>query len=64
LTATDHASRYLLLCEAPESTCESLAFTAFDRLLQEHGLPQSIRSDNGVPFASPDSLFQLSKLSV
>jgi hypothetical protein len=27
LTVTDHASRYLLLCEALESTCESLAFT-------------------------------------
>src|SRR6202165_3315290 len=31
LTVTDHASRYLLLCEALESTCESLAFTAFER---------------------------------
>ena len=64
LTVTDHASRYLLLCEALESTCESLAFTAFARLFQERGLPRSMRSDNGVPFASPHSLFQLSKLSV
>ena len=64
MTVTDHASRYLLLCEALESTCESLAFTAFQRLFQERGLPCSIRSDNGVPFASPNSLFQLSKLSV
>jgi transposase InsO family protein len=64
LTVTDHASRYLLLCEALESTCESLAFTAFQRLFQERGLPHSIRSDNGVPFASPHSLFNLSKLSV
>jgi putative transposase len=64
LTVTDHAWRYLLLCEALESTCESLAFTAFARLFQERGLPRSIRSDNGVPFASPNSLFQLSKLSV
>jgi transposase InsO family protein len=64
LTVTDHASRYLLLCEALESTCESLAFTAFARLFQQRGLPRSIRSDTGVPFASPNSLFQLSKLSV
>ena len=64
LTVTDHASRYLLLCEALESTCESLAFTAFQRLFQERGLPRSIRSDNGVPFASAHSLFNLSKLSV
>src|SRR5436189_5119193 len=64
LTVTDHASRFLLLCEALESTCESLAFTAFQRLFQERGLPGSMRSDNGVPFASPNSLFNLSKLSV
>jgi transposase InsO family protein len=64
LTVTDHASRYLLLCEALDSTRESLAFTAFERLFQERGLPHAIRSDNGVPFASPNSLFNLSKLSV
>jgi len=55
LTVTDHASRYLLLCEALESTCEALAFTAFARLFKERGLPTAIRSDNGVPFASPNS---------
>lgn len=64
LTVTDHASRYLLLCEALESTREELAFTAFDRLFQERGLPAAIRSDNGVPFASPNALFGLSRLSV
>ena len=64
LTVTDHASRYLLLCEALESTRENLAITAFEQLFQERGLPQAIRSDNGVPFASPNSLFNLSKLSV
>src|SRR6201999_2579493 len=64
LTVTDHASRYLLLCEALESTRENLAITAFEQLFQERGLPQAIRSDNGVPFASPNALFNLSKLSV
>ncbi len=64
LTVTDHASRYLLLCEALESTKEDPAITAFDRLFRERGLPNAIRSDNGVPFASPNSLFGLSKLSV
>ena len=54
----------MLPCEALESTCESLAFTAFQRLFQERGLPHSIRSDNGVPFASANSLFNLSKLAV
>jgi len=64
LTVTDHASRYLLLCEAMESNAEKPAFTAFERLFKERGLPQAIRSDNGVPFASPNGLFNLSKLSV
>jgi transposase InsO family protein len=64
LTVTDHASRFLLMCEALESTREDLAITAFDRLFRDRGLPQAIRSDNGVPFASPNALFNLSKLSV
>ena len=64
LTVTDHASRMLLLCEALESTREELALIAFERLFRERGLPGAIRSDNGVPFASPHGLFQLSRLSV
>jgi transposase InsO family protein len=64
LTVTDHASRLLLLCEALESTREDLALMAFERLFRERGLPRAIRSDNGVPFASPHGLFQLSRLSV
>ena len=64
LTVTDHASRFLLLCEAMGSNQEQFAFTAFERLFKERGLPQAIRSDNGVPFASPNGLFNLSKLSV
>jgi len=54
----------LLLCEALDSTREDLAVTAFERLFKERGLPQAIRSDNGVSFASPNALFNLSKLSV
>ncbi len=64
LTVTDHASRFVLLCEALEATREDLAFTAFERLFAERGLPLAVRSDNGVPFASPNALFNLSKLSV
>lgn len=37
---------------------------AFERLFAERGLPAAIRSDNGVPFASPNGLFNLSKLAV
>jgi transposase InsO family protein len=64
LTVTDHASRFLLLCEAMESNKEQWAITAFERLFKERGLPLAMRSDNGVPFASPNGLFNLSKLSV
>ena len=64
LTVTDHASRFLLMCEALQSTREDTAVTAFEQLFLERGLPAAIRSDNGVPFASPNALFNLSKLSV
>ena len=64
LTVTDQASRFLLACEAFESTREQGVFEAFRRLFAERGLPDAIRSDNGLPFASPNGLYNLSKLSV
>ena len=64
LTVTDHASRFLLLCEALDSVREEGAIAAFQQLFRDRGLPDAIRSDNGVPFASPNALFNLSKLSV
>jgi len=64
LTVTDQASRFVLLCEALESTKQAGAFAAFLRLFEERGLPDAIRSDNGLPFASPNGLYNLSKLSV
>ena len=64
LTVTDQASRYLLLCEAFESTREVPVIEAFQQLFRERGLPVAIRSDNGLPFASPNGLYNLSRLSV
>jgi transposase InsO family protein len=64
LTVTDHASRVLLLCEALESTREEPVITAFEHLFLDRGLPDAIRTDNGLPFASPNGLFNLSRLSV
>ena len=64
LTITDFASRYLLSCEALESTREAYAFAVFERAFKDYGLPEAIRTDNGVPFASPFALYQLSKLAV
>lgn len=64
LTITDHASRYLLTCEGLSTTKEIYAFTVFEKTFKEYGLPRAIRTDNGVPFASANALFNLSKLSV
>jgi putative transposase len=64
LTITDFASRYLIACEALSTTKERYAFGVFERAFEEFGLPQAIRTDNGVPFASAHALYGLSKLSV
>ncbi|GGE48668.1 hypothetical protein GCM10011367_24370 [Marinicauda pacifica] len=61
---SDHASRFVLACEAMESIKEARVLPAFERLFHERGLLAAIRSDNGVPFASPNGLYGLSRLSV
>jgi putative transposase len=64
LTVTDSASRYLLGCEALTTTKGLFARQVFEGIFREFGLPRAIRTDNGVPFASPNALFGLSRLSV
>jgi len=64
LTITDFASRYLISCEGLSSTLAMYAFTVFERAFKDFGLPRAIRTDNGCPFASANSLFGLTKLSV
>ena len=64
LTITDFATRYLLACEALSTTQERYAFRVFERAFQEFGLPDAVRTDNGVPFASAHALYGLSKLAV
>lgn len=65
LSADDQrlASRYLLACEALHTTKEAYAFTVFERVFKEFGLSGTIRTDNGVPFASPNALFNRSRLT-
>ena len=63
LTICDGYSRYLLACRALGSTAHVGARPVFERLFREHGLPERIRSDNGVPFATI-ALARLSALSV
>ena len=64
LTVTDFASRYLLGCEALSTNKEIYAFSVFERVFKEFGLPRAIRTDNGVPFSCTNAIFGLSKLSV
>ena len=54
LSADDHRLRQPLpaRCEALATTKEIYAFTVFERVFKDFGLPLAIRTDNGVPFAS------------
>ena len=63
LTVTDNYSRYILGCQALPGTLLEPTKATFTRLFKEHGLPRSIKTDNGVPFSSP-TLGRLSQLSV
>ena len=64
LTILDAHSRYLLDCRALPSTGNAGARATFERVFAEYGLPEVIRTDNGVPFSSPQALAGLSKLAV
>lgn len=63
LTIADGFSRYLLACQALEGTTHAATKRVFQRVFQEYGLPQRIRTDNGVPFAT-SALGRLSRLAV
>ena len=52
LTVSDNFSRYLLLCQALERPRYPAVRPWFEWVFREYGLPQAIRTDNGVPFAS------------
>lgn len=52
LTVMDHASRYLLACDGQPGPRRQDAQASFERLFREYGLPERIRTDNGVPFAT------------
>lgn len=62
LTITDGFSRYLLACQGLLRTAVADAKPVFERVFREFGLPERIRTDNGVPFATV-SLARLSTLS-
>lgn len=63
LTVSDFVSRKIIEIDAMERISEDEAKAVFTTIFKEYGLPDAIRSDNGVPFSSR-SIFGLSKLSV
>ena len=62
LTISDHSSRYLLCCRHVERMGYEQVRMWFERTFRRYGLPEVIRTDNGVPFASR-GLGGLSRLS-
>ncbi|HDH33978.1 MAG TPA: IS481 family transposase, partial [Nitrospirae bacterium] len=63
LTVCDMYSRYLLDCDGHKSISRKKTKECFTKLFREYGLPQRIRTDNGVPFAS-NAIGRVSSLSV
>jgi len=63
LTISDAWSRYLLRCQAVEKTDTERVRAIFEAAFREYGMPQTIRTDNGAPFASA-ALRGLSRLAV
>lgn len=62
LTITDGFSRYLIGCQGLLTTEGRSAKAVFQKAFRDFGLPERIRTDNGVPFATV-SLGRLSRLS-
>jgi putative transposase len=63
LTIQDGCSRYLIEIQGLDGTKTSPTKAVFRRAFQTYGLPERIRTDNGVPFAA-NSLARLSRLGV
>jgi hypothetical protein len=59
LPITDYRCRHLLTCEDLASTRTDFAFSVLERAFKDFGLAQTIRTDNGTPFASGNPLFSL-----
>lgn len=63
LTLADTYSRFLLAVSAGSGTRQAQARPVMERAFKDYGLPEVIRSDNGLPFASA-SVTGLTGLSV
>jgi transposase InsO family protein len=63
LTIRDDYSRYLLCARALASARSEVVRQEFHRVFAQRGVPEIIRSDNGVPFAAVTSPLGLTQLS-
>jgi transposase InsO family protein len=63
LTLTDQFSRFILGCEGMAAIADEAARDSSEEIFSTYGLPNVMRSDNGVPFAST-GLAGLTRLSV
>jgi len=63
LSVRDEYSRYILGLESLKDGSSDTVRKSFESLFARYGLPQAIRSDNGSPFASSQSVWGLSRLS-
>lgn len=63
LTVRDEFTRYVLELRAVADARAQTVRACFERLFERHGLPEAIRSDNGLPFATCTGVLGLSKLS-
>lgn len=64
LTITDSHSRCILACEGLLGPKLDDTKRILTKVFREYGLPERIRSDNGIPFSSAIALGRLSQLSV
>jgi len=63
LTVRDEWTRYVLDVRAVADARSQTVRACFERLFERNGVPEAIRSDNVVPFASSTGVLGLSKLS-
>lgn len=64
LTVMDLSSHFLLGIKALDTTSIWDTKREFSRIFREYGLPRVIRTDNGVPFAQPNSIGRLGQLAL
>ena len=64
LTVMDLSSHFLLGVKALNTTSIADTKREFSRIFREYGLPRVIRTDNGVPFAQPNSIGRLGQLGL